>query len=193
MATRMLLSLMVLLGTTAAAGAQGHHRARVALTLAPVVAAPSNRGAKLDSETGAGPVVAKLAKPETFIQDHSALVEHDLMLFPPTLIGITPAPGRRGPELFARPPAKREAHYFTPIKVADDLEVRRERDRLLLFNTPHPQGASIGVGLAMFGAVTILAAHAPGALRAIFDGPVHLGPAVFDGGGMGAGIAGRGL
>jgi hypothetical protein len=44
----------------------------------------------------------------------------------------------------------------------------------------------------MFTAATILSAHAPRPLRVLFDGPVHFGPAIFDGGGMGAGIAGRG-
>jgi hypothetical protein len=39
--------------------------------------------------------------------------------------------------------------------------------------------------------MTVLSAHAPRPFRVIFDGPVHVGPAIFDGGGMGAGIAGR--
>ena len=45
--------------------------------------------------------------------------------------------------------------------------------------------------LAMFGVATVLSAHAPRPFRILFDGPVHLGPAIFDGGGMGAGIAGK--
>ena len=66
-----------------------------------------------------------------------------------------------------------------------------ERDRLVLFRGPQHQGATFALGMAMFGATTILSAHVPRPLRVIFDGPVHLGPAIFDGGGMGAGIAGR--
>ena len=69
------------------------------------------------------------------------------------------------------------------------LEVLRDRDRLALFGAPNQSQA--GYGVALFSAVTILAAHAPGRLRALFDGPVHLGPAVFDGGGLGAGVGGR--
>ncbi|HEY1586814.1 MAG TPA: hypothetical protein VGH63_14070 [Polyangia bacterium] len=30
-----------------------------------------------------------------------------------------------------------------------------------------------------------------GAARAVVDGPVHVGPALFEGGGMGAGVGGR--
>jgi hypothetical protein len=36
----------------------------------------------------------------------------------------------------------------------------------------------------------VLAAHAPAPLRPLFDSRVHLGPAVFEGGGMGAGVGG---
>jgi hypothetical protein len=71
----------------------------------------------------------------------------------------------------------------------DRLETLRDRDRLQLFGVAND--AQAGYGVALFGAVTILAAHAPGPLRAIFDGRVHLGPAVFMDGGMGAGIGGR--
>jgi hypothetical protein len=70
----------------------------------------------------------------------------------------------------------------------DRLSVLRERDRLLLFGVHDTQA---GYGAALFGAVTVFAAHAPGPLRVLFDEPVHLGPAVFDQGGMGAGIGGR--
>jgi hypothetical protein len=69
------------------------------------------------------------------------------------------------------------------------LELLRERDRLQLFGVVQNEG-NAGYGVAMFAAVTILAAHAPSFLRPLFDGPVHLGPAVFDNGGMGAGIGG---
>src|SRR5881394_3191215 len=44
------------------------------------------------------------------------------------------------------------------------------------------------VGAMMLSASVVLAAHAPARLRPVVDGVVHLGPAVFDGGGMGAGI-----
>ena len=69
------------------------------------------------------------------------------------------------------------------------LDWYRDRDRLSLFAPAQTQSASYGV--ALFGAVTVLAAHAPRALQVLFTGPVHLGPAIFDGGGLGAGVGGR--
>jgi hypothetical protein len=70
------------------------------------------------------------------------------------------------------------------------LEVLRDRDRLQLFGATQNE-SNAGYGVMMLAATTILAAHAPALLRPLFDGPVHLGPAVFDNGGMGAGIGGR--
>jgi hypothetical protein len=71
----------------------------------------------------------------------------------------------------------------------DSLDWYRERDRLSLFAPAQTQSASYGV--ALFGAITVLAAHAPRSLQVLFTGPVHLGPAIFDGGGLGAGVGGR--
>ena len=47
------------------------------------------------------------------------------------------------------------------------------------------------LGSMVMGAAVVLAAHAPKRVRAIVDGPVHVGPALFEGGGMGAGVGGR--
>jgi hypothetical protein len=118
-------------------------------------------------------------------------VENDLMLFKPTLVGIAPMGRGRNAELFGTVPAKKAFRFLAPAEAGDALEVRRDRDRLVLFRGPQSQGASVAIGLAMFIATTISSAHAPRPLRVVFDGPVHLGPAIFDGGGMGAGIAGR--
>ena len=71
----------------------------------------------------------------------------------------------------------------------DPLDWYRDRDRLSLFAPAQMQSASYGI--ALFGAVTVLAAHAPRALQVLLTGPVHLGPAIFDGGGLGAGVGGR--
>ena len=114
------------------------------------------------------------------------------MLFKPTLIGITPAGPARQTALFDRSPAKKKMiQFFVPAGGGDGLEVRRDRDRLVLFRGPQSQGGAVAVGLAMFAATTIASAHAPRPLRVLFDARVHLGPAIFDGGGMGAGLAGR--
>lgn len=185
-----LFMVLVLLGASSSATARRHRRAR-ALVMAHPVAPSGNRGAKVDSTTGAAIAApVPLVKLSTgFVEFHSARVENDLMLFQPTLIGLTPPGVSRSTGLSA---TQKEARFFVPVRSSDDLEMRRDRDRLLLFREPQP-GGGMGLGVMMFGAMTVLSAHAPGAFRALFDGPVHLGPAIFDGGGMGAGIAGRGL
>ena len=191
MSRRVLFAVLVLLGTSGRATAHHRRRAPSNLVLKDRGAPSSNLGAKVDSQTVIA--LAPLAKASTFVDRPTARVENDLMLFQPTLVGVAPSARARTPELFASGPVKKETRFYTPAKVTDDLEVRREHDRVLLFRGPQPQGASVGLGLAMFGAMTLLSAHAPRSLRIVFDGPVHLGPAVFDGGGMGAGIAGRGF
>jgi hypothetical protein len=171
---RLLLAMLVKLAVPAVSGAQS--------------------GATIDATTQTVVTVAPLLSLQaTFVEFHSARVEHDLLLFKPTLVGIAPVGAARKAALFAPSPAKKEIRFLVPAEGGDGLEVRRDRDRLVLFRGPQPQGAAVGLGLAMFAATTILSAHAPRPLRLLFDGPVHLGPAIFDGGGMGAGIAGRGL
>ena len=70
------------------------------------------------------------------------------------------------------------------------LEQARDRDALML-----PGGApsmrSGAMGAMVMGAAVVLAAHAPARLRTVVDGPVHVGPALFEGGGMGAGVGAR--
>jgi hypothetical protein len=196
MSTRVLLAFILLLGASTNASAQKHRRPHAALQLPrhATTAAAANQGASVDAETGAPlSMLPPLPTSPTFVEIHSARVEYDLMLFQPTLVGVSPSGRARAPELFAPTPVKKEVRFFAAARITDDLEMRRDRDRLLLFRGEQPQGAAVGLGIAMFGTATLLAAHAPRPLRVLFDRPIHLGPAVFDGGGMGAGIAGRGL
>jgi hypothetical protein len=62
----------------------------------------------------------------------------------------------------------------------------------LLFRDTNRQTSSTALGLGLFAVTTVMSAHLPDPLRVMFDGPMHLGPAIFDDGGMGAGIAGTG-
>ena len=72
----------------------------------------------------------------------------------------------------------------------DGVGLARERDTLLLGG--RTQSLQSGaMGSAVMGAAVVLAAHAPARLRAIVDGPIHVGPALFESGGMGAGIGGH--
>jgi hypothetical protein len=76
----------------------------------------------------------------------------------------------------------------------DRLQVARERDRFTLTSGRPATITSEGAyGAAVMGASVFLVAHAPGRLRPLFDGNrvVHAGPALFEGGGMGAGVGGR--
>ena len=70
------------------------------------------------------------------------------------------------------------------------LQLYRDRDAIL-WGGRAPSLQSGGLGAMMMGAAVVLAAHAPDRLRPLVDGRVHVGPALFDGGGMGAGVGGR--
>ena len=81
---------------------------------------------------------------------------------------------------------------FVPLReVEDPLAVMRDRDHLRWLRGETPsQDRWAAIGLSMFVGTTFATAHAPGPLRWLFDGPVHVGPALFQGGGMGASVAG---
>jgi hypothetical protein len=149
-------------------------------------ASEGSDGAKLDAASLAEPALLDL--PKTFVEVHSARVENDLLLFKPTLVGVAPS----GAPRLASAAAKKAPRFFAPVKTAEGLDIRRERDRLLLLRGPQDPSSALALGAAMFAATTFLSAHAPRPLRTVFDGPIHLGPAIFDGGGMGAVIGGRG-
>ena len=190
---RVLLALLILVAVPTAASGKRHPAVRASL-LFHAPALTGSDGTTIDRATGTVVAVPQLPGGSgTFVESHSARVENDLMLFKPTLVGIEPEGPARNAALLAHAPVKKKLRFFVPAEGGDPLEVRRDRDRLVLFRGPQSQGGAIAVGLGMFAATTILSAHLPRPLRVLFDGPVHLGPAVFDGGGMGAGIAGRGL
>jgi hypothetical protein len=95
-----------------------------------------------------------LVRPPTYIEQHSARVERDILKFDD---GYT-------------------------------LERMRERDQLSLYgSTPGTVGGAM-LGAAVFSTAVFGAAHSP--VRFAFDHTWHLGPAIFDGGGMGAGFGG---
>jgi len=71
------------------------------------------------------------------------------------------------------------------------LERMRERDTLELYGPTPGSATSTALGVGVFSAVVVTAAHTPPALRFAFDRSLHVGPAIFDGGGMGAGFGGR--
>jgi hypothetical protein len=196
MSNRSVSVLLVLLGAANASAMHKQHRLVASLV------AEQRRTLQTESETQrdlqASSIVTVAPLPSlsispTFVEIHTARVENDLVLFQPTLVGITPSVRPSDNPLLRGPPVQEKLRFFAPTKAEDELAVLRDRDKLLLFRGPQPQGAAVGIGVAMFGAATLLSAHAPRALRVLFDGPVHLGPAVFDGGGMGAGIGARGL
>ena len=74
----------------------------------------------------------------------------------------------------------------------DQNRVQQARDRdALLWGGRAPSMQSGAMGSMIMGAAVVLAAHAPAKMRAVVDGPVHVGPALFEGGGMGASVAAR--
>jgi hypothetical protein len=125
------------------------------------------------------------------------------------LLAAAPAPADLTPPTLhlAQPRAGGFAYYnarvmhafliFTPARGleerANPLETLRARDQLRLVAGQAPNDEAGGLGALLMSLTCAAAAHAPGPVRALFAGPVHLGPAVFDGGGLGAGVGGHWL
>ncbi len=71
------------------------------------------------------------------------------------------------------------------------LDELRDRDRLELYGVAPGGARATALGGAMFGGRVVMSAHAPAPLRPLFDARLHLGPALFWGGGLGAAAGGR--
>ena len=101
-----------------------------------------------------------------------------------------PPPAQRPPTYFERHSARVE-HDMLLFQHGYTLDDMRERDTLQLYGPTPGTTASTGLGIGLFSAIVVSSAHTPPFLRFAFDRSLHLGPAVFDGGGMGAGFGGR--
>lgn len=101
-----------------------------------------------------------------------------------------PPPSLPPPTYFQRHSARVE-HDMLFFQHGYTLDYMRERDTLRLYGPTPGTNASTGLGIGLFSAIVVSAAHTPRFLRFAFDRSFHLGPAVFDGGGMGAGFGGR--
>ena len=101
-----------------------------------------------------------------------------------------PSPSLRAPSYFEQHSARVERDF---LKFHHDytLDRMRERDRLQLYGPTPGSSTSTAAGIGVFSAVVVAAAHAPVPLRFAFDRSLHLGPAIFEGGGIGAGFGGR--
>jgi hypothetical protein len=123
---------------------------------------------------------------------------------PPAPLQQAPLPGSAGPaapgvhpsSIFAERQGRvqRSLVLIQPLLRPDQVQlpyeaVLRERERLMLFGAT-PAGQPL-LGAALFAVTTVLVARAPAPLRPVFAGPVHLGPAVLEGGGLGAGAGAR--
>lgn len=109
---------------------------------------------------------------------------------PVWLIAPTPpAPPPHAPTYFQEHSA-RVTHDILTFQHGYTLETMRERDALLLYGGTPGTAQSTARGIGVFSTAVVSAAHAPLPLRFAFDHRIHLGPAIFDGGGMGAGLGG---
>lgn len=101
-----------------------------------------------------------------------------------------PPPSLRPPSYFERHSARVE-HDMLIFQHGYTLDYMRERDTLRLYGPTPGTNASTGLGVGLFSAIVVSSAHTPLFLRFAFDHALHVGPAVFDGGGMGGGFGGR--
>jgi hypothetical protein len=84
----------------------------------------------------------------------------------------------------------RVEHSFHHFMHGNALEDMRARDQIRLYGPALGGVGAAANGVAIFSSAVIGAAHAPRPLRVLFDRQFHLGPAIFDQGGMGAGFGG---
>ena len=101
-----------------------------------------------------------------------------------------PPPALRPPTYFEQHSA-RVAHDLLMFQHGYTLETMRERDSLYLYGPTPGTTQSTALGVGLFSAIVVSSAHTPGFLRFAFDRSLHFGPAIFDGGGMGAGFGGH--
>jgi hypothetical protein len=83
---------------------------------------------------------------------------------------------------------ERNLHILRPGYTLEDA---RERDELRLPGPTPGTSTSTMAGIGLFSFAVFGSAHTPQFLQFAFDRTLHLGPAIFDGGGMGAGFGGR--
>ncbi|MGZ3406221.1 MAG: hypothetical protein ACXVAN_07225 [Polyangia bacterium] len=100
-----------------------------------------------------------------------------------------PTPSLRAPSYFEHHYARVERDLLM-FQHGYTLEHMRERDQLELCGATPGSSTSTVAGVGVFSAVVVGAAHTPAPLRFAFDRSLHLGPAIFEGGGMGAGFGG---
>lgn len=101
-----------------------------------------------------------------------------------------PAPVHRSPSYFEEH-AARVQHDLLFFQHGYTLDEMRDRDRLQLYGqTPGTESAA-STGAAIFAGAIMTSAHAPAPVRRLFDGQWHPGPAIFYGGGLGAGAGGH--
>ena len=157
-----------------------HHRALASLTLKPP-AWDARRARILVPER-----LPDLQVQDSFYQAHAALVRHDMLRFE-----IDPPDTNLLGGAVEGPSAISLNSMIEPSRTENLLEVARQADHLLLFRERESNNGSLAVGIGLFGAATALSAHAPPPFRFLFDNNLHLGPALFDAGGMGMGLGGK--
>jgi hypothetical protein len=118
----------------------------------------------------------------------------DLSLPPPAPVWLlasdAPPPPPRPPTYFAEHSA-RVSRDLLMFQHSYTLDTMRQRDTLELYGVTPGTSTSTALGVAAFSTMVVSSAHTPVPLRFAFDRKFHLGPAIFDGGGMGAGFGGR--
>ena len=195
---RMMAFLLVAIWPPSPAAGRLHDgragRARASRATAPFVLAWRGPAPRLVLEEAVRPPPARLQLDldlsPSYFEVHSRRVQHDFLSFDFEMAGGNPAVHP------APPPASADARAsfsFAPPDASEDpLAQRRELDRLLLFRDAAQLAdpGDIALGIGLFVTAVFTAAHAPPPLRFLFDRRLHLGPAIFQGGGMGAGVGG---
>jgi hypothetical protein len=175
----LLAPLLIQAGVVMASPRQPGHRRMIALRPFAVVLP---RGTLLESLR---PVPTPEYRPYSFLETRALRISLGMVLFDPDLTTVTPILGA-GP----LPPPRGRMNLVPPALTEDVIQQERERDQIYLASRP-TSTAALGLSVLVFTGISILASQPPLPLRRLFNGPVQIGPATFEYGGLGIGLRAR--
>ena len=131
------------------------------------------------------PVPTPEYRPFSFLETRALQISLGMVLFDPDLTTVNPMLGAD-----ALPAPRDRMNLVPPAVTYDVIQQERERDQLYLASRP-TSTAALGVAIGVFTGMSILASQPPLPIRPLFKGPVQIGPATFEYGGLGVGLRSR--
>lgn len=127
-------------------------------------------------------VIVPEERPYTFLESRARAIARAMVLFDADLSSV--APVMRCQPL---PPEPDRMNLVPQPATEDVVQLQRHLTQMLLAARP-TSGALLAMAISVFSGLSFLTSEPPPLLRSIFHGPVHLGPATYEYGGLGLGV-----